>query len=336
MKISVDRLHSSLKMVALFVSFSCVALLFSPQLYAQTHAQTHAQPVLTDANGQPLPDNASEKVVSVGGSLTEIAYALGKEDALIAVDTTSVFPPRALTDKPNVGYMRALSAEGILALEPTLILAEDGAGPPDVIALLQEARVPFASIPARYDAQGIIDKIQLVGQALDAQKEARQLADQVRRDLDLLKSRISNIPPAEKKKVLFLFSLRGDRLMVSGKNSQASAIIEMAGGENVMTSFDGFKPVSNEAVLSADPDVILMMSRAGSPTASREQVLSHPAISATKAAQSGALVVMPGMYLLGFGPRTAYAIADLADHLYPDHSLGSSALFSRQKPGSAQ
>lgn len=315
-----DHLRASALLFALYVGFTCISV--------PSYAQTTKAIELKSSQGNVVPASSDQKIVSVGGSLTEVAYALGKQGNLVAVDTSSVFPEKALKEKPNVGYMRALSAEGILALDPTLILAEEGAGPPETIDLLQEASIPFVTVPSRYDAQGIVNKITMVGQALQAEEQASKLAEKVTNELDLVASKISGLKLDEKKKVLFLFSMRGGRLMVSGSNTQASAVIEMAGAENAMASFEGFKPVSNEAVLAANPDVILMMSRAGAPMPKEGKVFSHPALSETKAAKTSSLIVMPGMYLLGFGPRTARAIADLADHLYPDQNLASKTIFS--------
>jgi len=279
------------------------------------HAQD-ASETLLDSQGNPLPSNAHERVITVGGSLTEIAYALGKQDSLVAVDTSSVYPSKALEEKPDVGYMRALSAEGILAMNPTLILAEEGSGPPQTIGMLREARVPFILVPHRFDAQGILTKIDVVGKALKAEREAAQLSEKVKEAFRQVDARVQSLSAEKKKRVLFLFSMRGDRIMVSGRDTQASAVIKLAGAENVMTEIEGFKPVSNEAILAADPDVILMMSRTGTPLIEEQAVLAHPALSATTAAKSGELITMPGMYLLGFGPRSAQAIGELSEKLY--------------------
>lgn len=281
------------------------------------HAQEAVKPLI-DSQGNPLPANAHERVITVGGSLTEIAYALGKQDHLVAVDTSSVFPPRALEEKPDVGYMRALSAEGILAMNPTLILAEEGSGPPQTIDMLREARVPFILVPHQFDEGGILKKIEVVGKALKAEKQAGELSGKVADAFRKVEARVQSLSADRKKRVLFLFSMRGDRIMVSGRNTQASAVIELAGAENVMTEIEGFKPVSNEAILAADPDVILMMSRTGTPLVDQKTVLTHPALSETKAARSGALITMPGMYLLGFGPRSVEAIGELSEKLYAE------------------
>ena len=115
--------------------------------------------IVRDAAGQAVTITDTSRIVSVGGSVTEILYALGLESRVIAVDSTSLFPARALVDKKNVGYMRQLSAEGVLGLAPSLVLAAEGAGPKETIAVLQSAAVPFIRIPDRFTGEGIVEKI---------------------------------------------------------------------------------------------------------------------------------------------------------------------------------
>ena len=106
-----------------------------------------------DAAGRNVEVKDASRIVSVGGAVTEILYALGLADRIVAVDTTSLFPAEALKQKPNVGYMRALSAEGVLGLNPSLVLAIDGAGPKETIAVLEAATVPLVRVPDRYTAR---------------------------------------------------------------------------------------------------------------------------------------------------------------------------------------
>src|SRR5262245_3812762 len=110
--------------------------------------------VIKDAAGRAVEIVDASRIVSIGGAVTEILYALGLEQRIVAVDTTSLYPPRALADKPNVGYMRQLSAEGVLGLSPSLILAIEGAGPKETVAVLERANVPFVSVPDRFDGDG--------------------------------------------------------------------------------------------------------------------------------------------------------------------------------------
>lgn len=111
-----------------------------------------------DAAGRDVAITDTSRIVSIGGAVTEILYALGLDKRVIAVDTTSLYPPRALAEKPNVGYMRQLSAEGVLGLGPSLVLASEGSGPKETIAVLEAARVPFVHVPEVFSGDGIMTR----------------------------------------------------------------------------------------------------------------------------------------------------------------------------------
>lgn len=252
-------------------------------------------------------------IVSIGGAITEIVYALGAGDRLVARDTTSVFPEAALA-LPDVGYMRALSPEGVLSVGPTLILADANAGPPETIAVLQQAAVPLVLIPESFSADGIRARILAVGEAIGETQKAKTLADQVTADLSSTADKAAQEPA--KKRVLFILSAAGGRLMASGANTAADAMLTLAGAENAIQGFDGYKPVTDEAILAAAPDAILMMDRSGDHDSPVDQLVALPAIAATPAGESRAVIRMDGLYLLGFGPRTAQAVSDLNAALY--------------------
>ena len=258
-----------------------------------------------------------ERIVSLGGSVTEILYELGADDRIAALDVTSVYPPQALKDKPNVGYIRALNAEGVLAADPDLIIAEHDAGPPEVVDILAAASVPFVKIDAAYSAEGILKKIRTIGAAIGEVDAAEVLAGRVAGEFATTEQAVAAASDGQKPKVLFILSLQDGRLMVAGANNQADSVIAMAGGENLMQSFEGFKSVDDEALLANPPDVIVMMMRANH-GADNSVLSTHPALKDSPAIRDQRIVRMGGMYLLGFGPRTAYAVADLARALYPD------------------
>ncbi|MCR8825833.1 heme/hemin ABC transporter substrate-binding protein [Pseudosulfitobacter koreensis] len=262
------------------------------------------------ATAQPY-DTA--RVVSIGGATTEIVYALGEADRLVARDSTSAYPAEAL-DLPDIGYMRALAAEGVLSVEPTLILTEPGAGPPETISVLQAASVPMVVVPAPYSADGIIAKITAIGDALGVPDKAQVLADDVRAALDDVAAQVASDETAPKR-VLFVLSTQGGRIMASGTNTAADGIIAMAGGINAIDQFEGYRQLTAEAISVAAPDVVLMMDREGDHSASAEALFAMPEIATTPAAQSGALVKMDGLLLLGFGPRTPQAAQALHDVL---------------------
>lgn len=262
----------------------------------------------------PGPAMAEEaRVLSLGGSVTEIVVALGAEARLIGRDSTSTYPESVLA-LPDVGYLRALSPEGVLSLSPDLVLAEHDAGPPAAIEVLKGAGIPYETMPGTPSPDGVVDKITAVAKALDLTPEGQVLAEKVRKDLAAATSRAAAV--TQPKKVLFLLSLQGGRVMAGGTGTSAEGIIRLAGGQNAATGFAGYKPMTDEAVLEAAPDVILMMAREGALAMSDADVLAQPALAQTPAAKSGAIIRMDGMLLLGFGPRTAAAADALYSQLY--------------------
>jgi len=101
-------------------------------------------------------DNAS-RIVSIGGAITEILYAIGFEDRLAGVDATSLYPSAALRNKANVGYMRQLSPEGVLGLNPSLVLAMQGSGPKETMDVLEAAKVPLVLVPETFSEAGLLE-----------------------------------------------------------------------------------------------------------------------------------------------------------------------------------
>ena len=254
------------------------------------------------------------RIVVIGGSLTEIVYALGEEDRLIARDSTSLFPDAA-RELPDVGYIRQLSPEGVLSVNPDMILALEGFGPPEAASVISQAGIPVIVIPDGYDSSSIIEKIRATGEALGREQAGEALAEKVGADLMAAETAAAGI--ADKRKVLFLLSVEGGRLLAAGSETHAAGIVALAGGINAMTGFSGYKEVSNEAVIEAAPDMILRM-RSGRDPSSDAEVLAHPAIAATPAGKAGRVVGMDGLFILGYGPRTAQAARELGEFLYSD------------------
>jgi iron complex transport system substrate-binding protein len=253
------------------------------------------------------------RLVAVGGSITEIVYALGEEKRLIARDSTSVFPPAALS-LPDVGYMRALSPEGVLSVDPSAILALEGSGPAEAIDVLKKASVDLIEVPDGFDHAGILDKIRIVGKAIGADARAAELVASVDAELKAAEALTSGI--TTRKRVLFILSAQGGKFMGAGEHTAADGIIRLAGGVNAVAGMQGYKALTDEAILTAAPDLVLMMDRGGDHAATSDELFAHPALATTPAGKANALIKMDGSYLLGFGPRTAGAIRDLAMALY--------------------
>ncbi|MBV0892698.1 ABC transporter substrate-binding protein [Paracoccus sp. Z118] len=263
----------------------------------------------------PLGAAAQERVVSLGGAVTEIVAALGEGDRLVGRDTTSTVPEpvRAL---PDLGYFRALSPEGVLSVRPDLILAEEGAGPPATVELLRSGGVTFVTVPDAFDAEGVAARIRTVGEALGAGDRADALAAAVTEQLAQVAAEAETRPHP---RVLFVLAADGGRILASGTGTAADAMIRLAGGVNAVDGFEGYKPLTSEALAGAAPEVILMMNRGVADPESEPDddkaiadLLAQPALAATPAGRGRRVVRMDGLYLLGFGPRTADAARDLS------------------------
>jgi iron complex transport system substrate-binding protein len=255
------------------------------------------------------------RVVSVGGDVTEIIYALGEESHLIARDTTSMFPEAAMK-LPDVGYMRALSPEGILAMNPTAIIAIEGSGPPEALTVLKSASVPFETVPNAYTHDGILAKIDKVGALLGVEDKATALKAKVQADLDAAIADAEKRPESERKRILFILSMQGGKVMVSGTGTAADGMIKLSRSVNAAGDFPGYKPLTDEAIIEAKPDVILMMNRGDGASTKNDDLMKQPALALTPAVQNRAIVRMDGLHLLGFGPRTASAVRELNAAIY--------------------
>jgi len=272
-----------------------------------------------EAVAQEMQKVDTSKLVAIGGAVTEIVYALGEGGRLVARDSTSMYPEEALK-LPDVGYMRALSPEGVIAVNPTAILAVEGSGPADALAVLKSAGIPFETVPEGYDRAAILKKIDVVGDFLGVPEKAKALEEKVAAELDAAITDAARRPESERKRVLFILSFQNGRIMAAGRHTAADGIIGLAGAVNATEgTFDGYKPLTDEAVINAKPDVVMVMTRPGAGSTD-EEVLAHPAIAVTPAGQNKAILRMDSLHLLGFGPRTASAIGDLNKELYGNGS----------------
>ena len=260
---------------------------------------------------------AQDRVLSIGGGVTEVVAALGEVGRLVGRDTTSTYPA-TITDLHDVGYMRALSPEGVLSVAPDLILLTEGAGPPETLETLRETGVKLVRVPEGHTPEAVLEKIRTVAGALGVADKGEALAARLDAEMTAALAQVAQ-DSGPRPRVLFILSNAGGRLTGAGAGTSAAAMIALAGGQNALTGFDGYKALGDEAIAAASPEVILMMARRGEDAGGHgvADLASHPALAATPAAKAGRVVRMDGMLLLGFGPRTPEAITALHAALHP-------------------
>jgi iron complex transport system substrate-binding protein len=258
----------------------------------------------------PLASNTA-RITVAGGSLAEILYFLDMEEHIVAVDITSSYPPKA-KELPSIGYVRNLSAEGILSLSPTVVIGEDDMGPSEVLAQIKGTGVEIIIVEEKHSATGIIEKIECVADIVGRRDSANDLITQhllpkIAR-LDALVSKSKENPM----KILFILGMQGGSPLSAGRGVSADGLITMIGGINTMSSFEGWKPVGTEAIIEAAPDVILISTRGLTGFGDIDDLKKHPAFRFTPAAINHKIFAMDGMEMLGFGPRTLSAAVSLA------------------------
>lgn len=250
------------------------------------------------------------RIVSVGGALTEIVFALGAQADLVGVDTTSLFPPSA-QKLPSVGYARTLSTEGMLALAPTHVIATEDAGPPAVLRQLSSSGIEVSILRAHHRYEGLVERIQQVGALTGRLAQAEALKQAIHADWTRTRAQISQqrTPPA---RVLFVLTHAPGQILVAGADTSAQSILEYAGASNAVLGFSGYKPLTPEAVIAAQPDVILLSDQGLQGAGGVAGILQLPGLSQTPAGKKRRVISMEAMLLLGFGPRLPKAISILS------------------------
>ncbi|MEO8604053.1 MAG: hemin ABC transporter substrate-binding protein [bacterium] len=282
----------------------------SPLLYLGGEVLLFALLVLA-----PVQAAESPRLVTVGGDVTEIAYALGAGDQVVAADTSSVYPAAAAA-LPKVGYQRQLAAEGVLALTPTLVLVSDEAGPPTTLAQLRDAGMRVEVIEGDDSQQGAAQKVRRIAAQLHREAAGEALISAMQTSLAAAADERARAKTAPR--VLFIYARGAGTVMVAGRTTPADAMITLAGARNAIEEFDGFKPLTAAAVVAAQPDVVLMLSRGVDSLGGAAAIWTQPGLAQTPAAAVHRLVTMDDLYLLGFGPRLGEAVRDLARQLHPE------------------
>lgn len=280
---------------------------------AQTPAQTPSRLPGPPATPVALRVNAA-RIVSVGGGITETLAAIGLAPRIVGIDLTSSAYPPAVTRLPQVGQLHSLSAEGILALRPTLVVANEEAGPPAVLHQIEGAGVRVARIqPARSEA-GAYALYRSVAAAVGQPAAGEALATRVQRDLQRVRAAI---PRGRAPRVLFLYA-RGPRFLhVFGQQSAGDEMLRLAGAQNAVTGFTGAKPLTAESVVGAAPDVILVPQRGIASLGGVDGVLALPGLAETPAGRARRVVPIDDALILGFGPRLPQAVETLARVVRP-------------------
>ena len=250
-----------------------------------------------------LPARAqAARVVSLGGAVTEIVFALGAGGRLVGVDDSSLYP-EAATRLPRVGYYRGFSVEGVASLAPDLVLASDQAGPPQALEQLRRLGPRVLLLPSAPTVAALAQRIEMAGAALGREAEAAALVAGIR-------EQVARIDASGGPRVLLVTSRTG-RLEGAGRDTAADAVIRLAGGTNVLAGERGYRPLSVEAAVALAPEVIVTTTMSVAASGGLARFVAQPGIAVTPAAKAQRVVVMDDLLLIGFGPRLPEALRAL-------------------------
>lgn len=249
------------------------------------------------------------RIVSIGATITETVVALGAASEIVGIDTTSEAPAGAPA-LPRVGYLRALGAEGILSLDPTLVMASSDAGPPAVLEQIRTSGVRCVVVPETPSEAGAESLIRAVGEATGHAERATALIETLHKELAGARRSVESM--AGSPEVLFVVQPpRAGSALAAGRGTPADAMIRLAGARNAATAFESYRPITPEIAATMAVDVIVVpagtIARAGGKTAFLDAV----GLSRTQAGSDGRLVEVAAS-ALSFGPATGSRVIAFA------------------------
>lgn len=270
---------------------------------------------VVDANGAEVVIEDDSKIIALDGTVTEIVYALGAGDRLIATDASSSYP-EAATQLPQVGYVRQLSAEPILGMAPTLILTSDDAGPPEAVAQLRESGVPVLMLHSADSLDDSYALIRGIAQALGLESKGEALIADM--EAELAEAKVMLEKATTTPRVLFVYARGPETVSAAGSGTSIDVIFELAGVTNAVTEWEGYQPLTAEGAVTLAPDAILLFTTGLESVGGVDGLLAIPGLAETPAGAERRVHDMDGLLLTGLGPRIGEAVQQLIKMLHPE------------------
>jgi iron complex transport system substrate-binding protein len=264
----------------------------------------------SDVSGSNTGDTL-KRIVSLDGMVTELLYQLELGEQIVGIDVTSTYPEEELKGKPQLGHVSQLNAEAILALRPDLIICKKQDVNNPVLAQLISAGVNVFGITTTTHFNNAVEVARQLQTKLSiSEASIGELTQNIALDSLRLANHLEKV--ASEPRILFLYARGTGRLFVSGSGTPVAAMLEKAGGRNAVTNFSDYKELSPEALLAANPEVLLLFESGLNSLEGMDGLGEIPGMAQTTAYQHKRVITMDGHYLSSFGPRAAQAAYDLA------------------------
>ena len=272
---------------------------------------------VSDADGKAVIIADNSRIVAIGTAVTETVYALGAGEKLVGVDSSSSEYLPQSANLPKVGPRTTLSAEGILSLKPTLVILTADSGPPPVIEQLRNSGIAVLTLTSDYTVETVKAKVKTISRAVGLETKGNEIADSI--DREMIEAAKLTAKIQDKPKVMFVG--RGPNMpnaTMSGSGTTIDEMIKLGGGVNPNTEFKGFREMTDEAVVAAQPDVILITEKSFARSGGIDGVLTFPGVKLTPAGKNRRIVTVSDMYFQGFGPGVGKAVRGLIAKLHPE------------------
>ncbi|MGW4698087.1 heme/hemin ABC transporter substrate-binding protein [Kitasatospora cineracea] len=271
------------------------------------------------ADGRQVTVTSAERIIPLNGSLAELVFSLGLGDRAVARDVSTTFEQAAKL--PVITQAHEVSAEGVLSLRPTVVLADRSTGPAEAVEQIRAAGVPLIVLDDAKRLDDIGPRIDAVAAALGVPEAGAQLKERTRQQIAEVRAQLP-AAGAARPKVAFLY-LRGSAsvFLLGGPDSGAPSLIEAAGGEDAGTAArltGDFTPLTSEALVKAAPDAILVMTKGLQSVGGVDGMLKLPGVAQTPAGLDRRIISVDDGRLLSYGPRTPQVLREIADQLHRD------------------
>ncbi|ADO75068.1 Hemin ABC transporter, periplasmic hemin-binding protein [Stigmatella aurantiaca DW4/3-1] len=257
------------------------------------------------------PPSTARKLATVGPAITETVVALGAGAQVVGVDDSSA--PLAPGAR-KLGYQRVLSAEGLLSLGASLLLASKEAGPPTVLEQLRQSGMEVVIFANEPTVEATRHQLQEVARRIGREEQGRALSQALDEELARVASRLAPLDGGKRPKVLAIHARGAGALMVSGQHTAVDTLLRLSGGVNAIQGFEGHKALTAEAVVEAAPDILLVPVSTVKTVGGVEGLARLPALAMRK---NWRVVTLEDGHFMALGPGMGQAVTRLADAFHP-------------------
>jgi len=266
--------------------------------------------------GQKSASAGEQRIVCIGQAYNEMIYALGAQAELVGVDYSSTYPPE-IKKLTTVGYHRALSAEGILSLHPTLIIHDGNIGPDHVVRQLQDLKIPMKTFNAKNDSiEGAKALLREMGTYFHKEQRAEELCSKLDAEMASALASVKQYKDTPRVSVIHFGRASNVYLVVGnggrGDAGSAGQMVQWAGGKMAIEKPGMQQMTSPEIIAQSNPEVILMTEFGFDRLGSTDQAKTLPGVAQTDAAKNNRIYRIPEHQLMYFGPDTGTNVVELA------------------------